>query len=337
MKKSFKILLSLILIMSFLIVGIPGEEKARAAGDDLKLVFLYSGLAPDSYAYGERRNGENYFRPYSVSNIDSLSNANGFVILPHQSKELCSYDWNSTKGYYNYLTFIAEAKKTINTVLRSNPNAKIWIATPPTIGDGKHIPPTERLYKAYFADLKANIAKDIWNNNIEGIYLHDEDYYGYDKLNYMKGLSSYISKDLGKKFLWSPYYSMEVNHKKISKALEQNIFDYIVVQPNYYFNKGQTTDNTGIIANWVKNQSINGKRSSRTRIGVQMEINNGYRDNLDNGGYRKRYQAYVNTFKPLVGKYPFSFYCGDVTNLGSSKLVDPKYLVETKIQEFYSK
>lgn len=107
--------------------------------------------------------------------------------------------------------------------------------------------------------------------------------------------------DGGKKFLWSPL-----------------------------------TDNTGIIANWVKNQSINGKRSNKTRIGVQMEINNGYRDNLDDGGYRRRYQAYVNTFELLVGKYPLSFYCRDVTNLGSSKPIDSKYLVETKIQEFYS-
>ena len=67
-----------------------------------------------------------------------------------------------------------------------------------------------------------------------------------------------------------------------------------------------------------------------------MEIDNGYRDNLDKGERRIRYQAYVNTFESLVGNYPFSFYCGDVTNLGSSRPIDSNYLVETKIKEFYS-
>ena len=251
MKKTFRVLLFLVLTISFLMNGIPGKEvkEVQAAGDDLKLVFLYSGLVPNDYKYGERRNGENYFRPYSSSNIKSLNNANGFVILPHQSKELCSYDWNSTKRYYNYLTFITEAKKTINTILSIKPYAKIWIATPPTIADNKHTLPTEKSYKDYFTDLKANIPNDVWNNNVEGIYLYDEDYYGYDKLKHMKSMSSYISKDLRKKFLWSPYYSMEVNNKKISRALEEGIFDYILIQPNYYFNKSQQTDNTDIIAN----------------------------------------------------------------------------------------
>ncbi len=229
------------------------------------------------------------------------------------------------------------------------------------------------LYKNFFDDAKISIGAEKWNKYVVGIYMGSEAVIGTMddtspetvKKNRHVQMFMEIAKKAhepftynGKtwnavKYLWSPYY-----HGTYSEAVKQtglvinwtDIFDEVIIQPAYYFH----TDNvTAYIPNldalketlwkqamtWKKDAQgefkiIGGTKKSKTRIGIQMEIDANYFDS-SKPKMTAAYDAYVSYFSNkshvIQGydqdNYKFSYYFG-----GNSY----KYKeLQQKIREFH--
>lgn len=108
-----------------------------------------------------------------------------------------------------------------------------------------------------------------------------------------------------KNFLWIPY-SSDTNggiYKNLGYvANKTDIFDTILIQPSYFFDKS-LSGNPQIIRNCVEKQAVVDKngdiigetKTSNTVIGWEMEID--ATDIERNPDAEARYQAYVDAFK----------------------------------------
>uniref|UniRef100_UPI003217BF6B hypothetical protein n=1 Tax=uncultured Draconibacterium sp. TaxID=1573823 RepID=UPI003217BF6B len=259
-----------------------------------------------------------------------------FIIIPKSTDE-----YNSTaEGYQTRLTpFMVE---TIRNLVLFNPDIKCWIGTPgiTSLNFGIAAKSLDPFYQ-YIISIKKGLDKQIWEKNIAGIYMNEEAVYGsidFSNINenacykLMSDLSVKIHNQLKKEFLWVPYYGFGQYAELVTKGLayitnKTDIFDYVVIQPHYYFN-GDATENVKAVQKSIANQAISDHqgnlifpKDSKTIIGPEMEMS--WRiippNNFDE--YNERFQQYLDAFSEYKNKYPVIFYWdGDLKKAFESQI-----------------
>lgn len=232
---------------------------------------------------------------------------------------------------YHIQDYIDDANSLAKRIVAINPNAKLWFSVP--LAEGFHA--LTHLFANAWADtvdaIKATVSEEIWENNIQGIYFAGEDIvpFGYTRFDNdcpEKDFNNPVVKSMravsdrahsyGKNMLWIPYYHEAVGSSKNLGHVANltDIFDTVIIQPSFFFNPARV-DEIGIISDCVRKQAvvdingniIGGKKTSKTVIGFEMEIDSQF---FDKEGYPERYYAYEKGFGEFVGKYPTAYYAG---------------------------
>jgi len=246
-----------------------------------------------------------------------------FIIIP---KEAAEYGASET-GYKTKLApFMINV---INQLVSRKATSKIWIGTPGISSLNYTIASSslEPIYK-YLSYVRDQVGSATWSKNIGGVYMNQEAVYG--SMNYndifenscvklMRDLSDRVHNSLKTKFLWIPYYGYGTNAADIIKKIgyvanKTDIFDYVVIQPHYYFDETVPKNLTGVQYS-VRKQSVcyrDGNavvnKTSNTVIGPEMELSwkvvppNNYPDCVN------RYNEYVSSFSEFKNEKPIIFY-----------------------------
>ena len=315
----------------------------------LKAVFLYVGKA---------QSGNGDYSAYSVSDINLFSNANCFVLCPSSSPSTYGPLGDSNRRWPHLVSSI---RTLVNTIKSSNKSsAQIYIGTPAVDGNSGNFQ-NPNMYSAivnYLNDLRTSLGTH-WSS-ITGIYMNGESVWGpvdYGNLfanptiKLYNDLSYTIRTSFVKKFLWVPYYTVKeatavTNIRNLGNVANRtNIFDYILIQPQYYFlghngveaplaniegvyqsiQKEAVTYRDGVI--------VTPKRASATaQIGVQMEIDG---NAIVDSGFNSRYNAYVSRYSSLVNSRTISFYKGAKGD-ASRPINNYFYDVVTRVNNFYA-
>jgi hypothetical protein len=246
-----------------------------------------------------------------------------FIVIP---KDAGQYGANET-GYKTQLGIFMV--NVINQLVTRKSTAKIWIGTPglSSLNYTTASSSLDPIYN-YLNFVRDQVGTSIWNTNIGGIYMNMESIYGtVDYTNIlanpciklMSDLSSRIHNNLKTKFLWIPYYGYGSNPDEIIKRMayvtnKSTIFDYVVIQPHYYFDESVAVNLSGV-KHSISKQAICYRdglvvipKLSKTVIGAEMELSwrvvppNNYTDFLN------RYNEYVSSFAEFKGTYPIIFY-----------------------------
>lgn len=274
------------------------------------------------------------------------------VCLNGNYHEGVQYLYNHLSGDRTLKEFADAQKDLANRIWAIDPSVKIWFSLP-------YIPDAGIFFANKFNDafkedivdyLKNSISREHWSNDVIGFYYGTESitqwYTKFDTsnsadfsnpvVNNMNALSSYIKK-YDKKFLWIPYYRYQEDSSDIPERLfyvscTKDIFDYVDLQPNYYFNS--TLDNNlNLISNCIqKNTIVDGNsnpvgvKTSDTQIGVEMEIDFNY--SADNS-YQARYNQFYNYFSDFRGTKHISLYCGERDSLMKPENLSIYYAIKS--------
>ncbi len=259
-----------------------------------------------------------------------------FVIIPKSADE---YNL-STEGYQSGLTpFMVE---TVRNLALFNSDVKCWIGTPGITSLNFEVAATslDPFYE-YINSVKRGLGEELWNKNVAGIYMNKEAVYGpidfsdIEKnvcFKLISDLSTKIHNELHKEFLWIPYYGFGTYAELVTRALayvanRTDIFDYVVIQPHYYF-EGDSLSNVTAVHHSIANQAVSDSqgtviytKDSKTVIGPEMEMSwrivppNNYTE------FNERFQQYLDAFAEYKDKYPIIFYWdGDLKNAYESKI-----------------
>ena len=234
-------------------------------------------------------------------------------------------------GNYHIKDYIADAVAYAERLVAIKPDVKLWFSVP--MAECWHA--LTHLFANAWADtvdmIKASLREDIWENNVCGIYYSGEDIItaGYTKFDCdkpdedfnnpivksMRVVSERVHS-LGKNFLWIPYYHEAASSSKNLGYVVNltDIFDTVIIQPSFFFNPARVME-IAIVSNCARKQAvvdingeiIGGKKTSKTEIGFEMEIDEQF---YDREGYPERYYAYENGFGEFVGKCPTAYYAG---------------------------
>jgi len=268
----------------------------------------------------------------------AASNCTDFFLIP---KDAGNYGSNA-EGYVANLTPLMV--RCINQLTAKRSNAKIWIGTPGISSlnyntlSGNSLDPIV----SYINSVRTSVGETVWSNNIRGVYMNCESIYGdlgeenifaNPTVKLMSDLSTAIRTNMKKEFLWIPYYGYGVNSDQIIRKIafvtcDQTIFDYVVIQPHYYFDGNYESNLYGIRSSIIKRTICmnNGKivrpKLSTTIIGAEMELDwhivapSAYTE------YVNRYKGYVNSFGDmLITNVPLIFYWdGNVQNALTSRI-----------------
>ena len=153
-----------------------------------------------------------------------------------------------------------------------NPDVRLWLSFPAT--ENMHI--LTYRFTPYWIEhiiygsrdaLYAMGREDVWHNNVVGFYYGNEeivpwftpmnrdahnnpdaDYLENSVVKGMRELADVVRDELGMKFLWIPTVNIEGSSLEVVGLITNrlNIFDAVVLQPNYYFreNPGNVQDRT---------------------------------------------------------------------------------------------
>lgn len=291
--------------------------------------------APFIYA-GFHKTGREY--EYTNAQLSGLNNATEFVICSGSFEKYFTENGEptpvGTKGYIQqYVEKAAKMAERLYTMY----GKQVWIGTPVV---GRNVTYSKTVFEevgrrmTYFIN---NIITQFgligldFDTVVKGIYMSDEDVIdeftassqvaNSPQISMFQTVSNYAaSKE--KKMLWSPYWSTNNLNRAACVIHRTNIFDYVVVQPGYYYeNQYLTVDVCNAIRKGIAIQRlcyVNGwpilHESSitctKTIIGCQMEIDNNY---TATNAYGKRYQECVDIFSASEGAYSkattnFGFY-----------------------------
>ncbi len=290
--------------------------------------------------------------------IDSLDKSVTEVTMP---------GWHERfQGYYkdriavqnparNLNDFMERSAKLAERIAEVSPEAGIWLSFP-AINLYASCELFGEVYKKYVFDLsKELISKETWDKNIRGFYFssedivndftvfhYEDDTYNTDFGNPIVKLIKYLSEIVhadGKKMLWIPYYrtgGWSQNGMRLGYiANRTDFFDYVVIQPSYYF-AANTAPNVGVVEKSVEKQTVVdfygdafGEKISKTVLGPEMEIAEDGGANVSEDDRRDRYLAYEKAYKKFVGKYPIIYYAADRNSVMSD-------IVFNYIKNFYN-
>ncbi|HOV28016.1 MAG TPA: hypothetical protein PK566_16880 [Pseudobacteroides sp.] len=232
-------------------------------------------------------------------------------------------------------------------LIRVDPEVKITIAIPGTEFHAlseEFIEPVKEILIRKLKERFDEVNPDYWKNNIRGYYFSTEGvpyYYtwfnpnktidfGNPIVKTMISFSNEIHQVFNKEFIWIPYYGSSLkkdyyyNKDQAVRigyiANRTNIFDYVIVQPSYYF-KADHKNNISLVQNSSKsnmvldinNDIVGGIKTSKTLIGAEMEIDSRYNtmSGYTYNGYKNRYSEYVKAFSALDKETPIAFYAGN--------------------------
>ena len=326
-----------------------------------RIALLYVGKTNDDapVAYPE----------YTKEDILALGNATEFVIIPGTYRGyLNDKTVNNTKGIE--FSEVSKDMATLATRIKNWTGKHVWLGLPDTPAPKDVI--TLKEYKEYATKLIncANELKErvnIWmggsqyfDTYVEGFYMcrehilvpGDEEkgkpVYGvtltasnptaHPQVAMMNIVSNHVHNTLKKKMMWIPYYGVGGNWNNTIYSIgvvanKTNIYDYVFLQPSYYFNPGTSNgvdvnvDNLyavreSITLNKVVGRPsaysvVTGNKTSNTKIGAEMEMDMHYTES----GCSTRFAKYVDCFNNTgsltskskhsdykKGNYDFAFY-----------------------------
>ncbi|MBN2853226.1 MAG: DUF4855 domain-containing protein [Clostridia bacterium] len=313
MKKAVTIIMvCLILIMNF------ADVKAIESEPHFILVYM-----DQDYNEGD-------FRKMSQSGITD------FIIL-----SLNNFDHREE----NYITMLLpRTLYTIQKIIDEVPEASLYIATP-HMNSMTHPyyfkNSLEKIYR-YFLEIEKSLP-EIFDANVTGFYMNTEaiigevDYHDLTSnftVSIMNDLSYRIHEYLHKKFLWIPYYGYGDNAAEIIKrvgyiANTTPFFDYILIQPHYYFD-GDSRKNLDAVFYSVINQKIcyrdmvpviEKTSNASAEIGFLNELNSMIRWDSSKT-FEKRFGLYTYNFKGLRNSFPSGFYTGGVNDVDYQRIAD---------------
>jgi len=260
----------------------------------------------------------------------------------------------------------------INKLYNAKGSIKIWLGTPcPTDKYLVNNPDRAKIIYEYITFIRDQIGPEKWENiniymNHESIfgrigisvYQHEVNGFNYERNIYitlMSDLSKKIHEELGKKFLWIPYYGYGVNTetviKKVAAVADLSIFDYLLIQPHYYFDNSCKSALNGVYESVVRQkvcfddgkivyrpESSFLKNGSKTIIGFEMESSLIliYPKNANYSEYKLRYDDYVSKFEKIKDEYPSAFYWSFSFDSKDSTKNDSINVIRKIIQPFYS-
>ncbi len=259
-----------------------------------------------------------------------------FVIIP---KEASNYG-STEEGYKSQLApFMVTV---INKLVANKSTAKIWIGTPGITSKNTPVASTslDPVFN-FLSYVRDQLGSTMWNTNIAGVYMNMEAVYGtvdYGNLTanscikLMSDLSAKVHNNLNCKFLWIPYYGYGSDPAEVIKRIgyvanKSTIFDYVVIQPHYYFDGTIESNITGV-KYCISKQAVSYRdgtvvtsKASKTVIGPEMELDwhvvpaNNYTE------YVTRYNQYVSAFAEFKGTWPIIFYWdGNLQNALSGRI-----------------
>jgi len=278
--------------------------------------------------YMDQNYSENTFKKLAQSGITD------FIVL-----SLNDFDYNQ-KNYIDKL--MPRTFYTILKIIEEVPDAKIWIGTPHMTSMTHPYFYSTALNKIYdyILELK-NSMPLIWENNIKGIYMNTEaiigkvyysNIYANFTISFMNDLSYRIHSYLDKQFLWVPYYGYGDNAAEVIKKLgyianTTPIFDYILIQPHYFFDGDHIKNLDGVFYSVINQEIryrdnatvINRLPRATAKIGFLVEVSSIV--NWDNSGeYKKRYSLYVYNYIGLRNIFASGFYSGGANDLDFTKI-----------------
>jgi hypothetical protein len=282
---------------------------------DSRMLFMYVGMGP----FGKR------YKTYTVEDLNKMDHVQEFVILPS-----CDPNIYGLGPYDDIVKSMMELIVKIRNSTRKD--AGIWIATPGFDIEYAPFPILYPIMRDFIFNLSLIVHNldngQYWKNNVRGIYFNIESVYGkFDPNNAISNaviklanhLAKHIHTKLSKKFLWVPYLKIYADIPlRITTVANMDIFDYILLQPMWYFSGTRRNNETKENLDWtfwsVKNNAISDKdgvpllkrNHFLSKIGIQMEID---RRAGSPGIHRERFFQYVERFKELTKKnVSFSFY-----------------------------
>ena len=253
---------------------------------------------------------------------------------------------------HNLTAYVDRCVSLVKKLVNADSNCKIWLTFPVL------------LYDCYVAAVRYNYyyetyilnafktkltASGHWDN-IVGFYYSNESiepwFTNFDNsavnsqfnnpvVMNMKYLSDKV-KAQGKKMLWIPYYRSPSGDDRYSRlayvANKTNIFDYVILQPTYYFDASLGASNVTLVKNCVTSQAckyssgstVGGSKTSSTDIGAEMELNSYY--TKGNGStsaaeYKSRYETYGDNLSGFITGSPkrdVAFYAGNPDEITQS-------------------
>jgi hypothetical protein len=262
------------------------------------------------------------------------SNCTDFMLIP---KDAGTYGGTSDGYVASLAPLMIEY---VNKLVSKRASAKIWIGTPgissanyATLASSSTTP-----FVTYIDAVRSGVGETVWKKNIRGVYMNCESIYGtFDSNNLsanvtvslMSALSPKIRTDRAKEFLWIPYYgygtyATDITTKIAHVANDATIFDYVVMQPHYYFDDTETWAKNlyGVRSSAIKQSvcltdgSVITAKQSKTLIGVEMEMDWHIVSPNSYSAYLSRYNGYVSNFSDLrTTNVPIVFYWdGNVQN-----------------------
>ena len=328
--------ISLLLLSVFLLVGCskasngedpyvvikPNSGDKPAAVSPIKGICIFEGQA----------------EAFTSADWDALASSplTDFIIIP---KDAASYGSDEAGYKLQLAPFMV---KVVNHLVSRKATAQIWIGTPGITSKNTPVASSSLnpIYN-YLSEVCNQLGATIWNTNIGGVYMNMEAVYGtvdYTNLTsnscirLISGLSEKIHNNLNTKFLWIPYYGYGSDPDEIIRRIgyvanKSTIFDYVVIQPHYYFDENIGSNITGVKC-CISKQSVcyrNGTevipKASKTVIGPEIELDwhvvppNNYSGNMG------RYNEYVSAYSGFNGTYPIIFYWdGNLQNALSGRI-----------------
>ena len=289
---------------------------------------------------------------YEVLSHEIIDNMTADMVGDPNRFEIIKGEYHATADYrlpanYHVKDYVADAVSLAKRIVAINGKAKLWFSAP----SAENFHALTHLFAPAWADtvdmIKNALPEEIWNNNLQGIYYAGEDIVtsGYTRFDncapeenfnnpivYSMRVVSDKVHSYGKKMLWIPYYHEAApSSKNLGHVVNlTDIFDYVIIQPSFFFNPARTEE-IGIVSQCVGKQAvvdingniIGGKKTSRTEIGFEMEIDHQF---YESDAYVERYYAYEKGFGSFVGLRPTDYYAGT-----------PETLIKTLdiIEKFY--
>ena len=232
---------------------------------------------------------------------------------------------------YHVKDYVNDAVSLAKRITAIKADAKLWFSVP----SAENFHALTHLFAPAWADtvdmIKNALPEGLWQNNVLGIYYAGEDIVtaGYTRFDndkpeedfnnpivYSMRVVSDKVHGYGKKMLWIPYYhEASSSSKNMGHVLNlTDIFDVAIIQPSHFFNTARK-DEMLIVPECVEKQAvvdkehniIGSKKTSRTEIGFEMEIDSQF---YEREGYPERYYDYEKAFGKFVGVRPTAYYAG---------------------------
>lgn len=276
---------------------------------------------------------------YTDADLQGLGNATEFVVTCGGFKHYFAAD--GTPDSYYMQVYIDRAVRLANR-LYTMYGKKIWIGTP-MVDENVVDYNNAAIYNevgwrlTYFVDnvIAAFGGEAVFKTRVKGFYMSNEVVLGkvtsvstHPQIQMFQKLSEYVTRK-GLKMLWAPMWSSE-NLTHMAKVIqEMSIFDYVLMQPNYYFTEQWHETACDSVRKSIIRQKVtfgdgsiaSSKTSPRAVIGCQMEMDLRFMTTSpgitrgETTSFSERLQTYKTFFNGVTSGYSkaatnFGFYFG---------------------------